>query len=358
MRKLNVAILGQGRSGRDIHGAHIKTDDRFQVVAVVDPLKERRDRAAQEYGISAVYENYTQLFGRTDIDFVVNSTPTFLHYPIAIDLMKHGFNVLQEKPIAATSEQVKELNKTIDETGAKFCIFLQSRFRSQFVKIREIASSGVLGRLVCVKITTNGFSRRWDWQTLQENVAGSLYNTGPHPLGQALEFLDYYDSMPNVYSYFDRAVTYGDAEDFVKVILTAPSRPLVEVEISSTDAYVPYTFHVQGTCGTLSANNAAIQWKYYKPSEAPEQRLILTPICDEQGYPAYCREPLQWYEERIDNSNIVDNVFANDTRRLYDDVYAYICDGKPMDVRFEQVAQQIAVMELCHKQNPLSRMEV
>lgn len=50
MKTLRVAILGQGRSGRNIHGAHILQDGRFRVCAVVDPIADRRERAMREYG--------------------------------------------------------------------------------------------------------------------------------------------------------------------------------------------------------------------------------------------------------------------------------------------------------------------
>ncbi|MDY3071500.1 MAG: Gfo/Idh/MocA family oxidoreductase [Eubacteriales bacterium] len=350
MKVLNVAILGQGRSGRNIHGAHIKTDDRFKVVAVVDPLPERRERALQEYPGCDVYENYTELFGRTDIDFVINATPSQFHQPIAVDLMRHGFNVLQEKPIAANMAQVEELKETIAETGRMYAIFLQSRYRKQFVKVREICDSGVLGRIVEVKITSSGYARRWDWQTLRENVAGSLYNTGPHPVGQALEFLNYYDGTPEVYCKMDRVNTYGDAEDFVKLLLSAPGRPLIDVEISSCDGYPLFTYQVQGSCGALTADSKSVRWKYFKPSEAPEQHLIRTPLVNAEGLPAYCSEKLTWYENEWEASNVLDNVFSSDTRCLYDDVYNHLTDGKPLPVSFKQVAQQIYVMEEAHRQ--------
>ncbi|MBE6929709.1 MAG: Gfo/Idh/MocA family oxidoreductase [Ruminococcaceae bacterium] len=357
MKVLNVAILGQGRSGRNIHGSHILKDERFKVVAVVDPLEERRERALKEYPGCQVYEKYEDLFGRTDIDFVVNSTPSHMHQPIAIDLMRHGFNVLQEKPIAANTAQVKELEQTIKETGCMYAIFLQSRYRSQFAKAREIAASGVLGRLVEVKVYANGYSRRWDWQTVQEYCAGSLYNTGPHPVGQALEFLDYYDGMPQVFCHMDRVNSFGDAEDFVKIILKAPDRPLIDIEISSSDAYSPYAYHIQGSCGTLTVDTKSVRWKYFKPEEAPEQHLIREPLFTEDRLPSYCREQLTWYEEEWVEPYVHDNVFSSDTKRLYDDVYNYLTEGKPFNVTFKQVAQQIAIMEECHRQNPLSRLD-
>ena len=51
MKKLNVAILGQGRSGWKIHGkALLDAPDKFDVVAVVDPVADRREKAAARYG--------------------------------------------------------------------------------------------------------------------------------------------------------------------------------------------------------------------------------------------------------------------------------------------------------------------
>ena len=94
MKQLNVVILGQGRSGRDIHGLHLKKDtERFKVIGVVEPMDVRRVRAAEEYGCET-FTSYTQLYGRTDIDLVINSTPSHLHYPVTKDLLEHGFNVL------------------------------------------------------------------------------------------------------------------------------------------------------------------------------------------------------------------------------------------------------------------------
>lgn len=356
MKQIKVAILGQGRSGRNIHGSHILKDERFRVVAVADPIEGRRERAKREYEGCEAFSSYKELFGRKDIDIVVNATPSQYHFPVAVDLMRHGFNVLQEKPIAATAAETKELKKVIEETGAVYAIFLQSRYDPKFVKVREIVDSGVLGRIICVKIYFSAYGRRWDWQTIQANVAGSLYNTGPHPVGQALEFLNCYDSMPEVYCKMDRVNTYGDAEDFVKLILSAPGRPMVDVEISSSDAYVPFVYHVQGDRGTLAAGKSDIRWKYFKEEEAPEQRLIREPLADAEGKPLYCSESLKWYEEKVEMASITDNVFSNATHRLYTDVYERLVNGRELPVTLKQVSQQIAVMEEAHRQNPLSKL--
>ena len=48
---------------------------------------------------------------------MVNASFSEMHYPITLDLLNHGFNVLVEKPMGATEEQCLRLIKTAKETG-------------------------------------------------------------------------------------------------------------------------------------------------------------------------------------------------------------------------------------------------
>lgn len=355
MRQIRVAILGQGRSGRDIHGKHLKTvQDQYKIVAVVDPLEDRRKRAVEEYGCE-VFENYTELFGREDLDLIINASPSHFHVPITLDLLNHGFNVLCEKPLARRASEVDELIEASKKNGKLFAIFQQSRYAPYFRKVKEVVDSGVLGRIVQVSIAFNGFARRWDWQCLQEYNGGNLLNTGPHPLDQALRFLNT-DSMPQVTCFMDRANTFGDAEDYVKLIMKAPERPVIDLEISSCCAYPSFTYNVQGTCGGLKGSMTHIDWKYFKPSEAPEQHLVRTPLMHEDGTPAYCGEKLNWYEESWDVPKEDDNLFNAISKGFYDMLYKALTEGAPLEITPEQVRQQIAVIEECHRQNPLSRI--
>ena len=72
MKQMRIAIIGQGRSGHDIHSRFLSGDDsgRYKVVAVVDKIADRRERAAGEFGCDT-YEDYHELFSRDDIDIVV-----------------------------------------------------------------------------------------------------------------------------------------------------------------------------------------------------------------------------------------------------------------------------------------------
>lgn len=357
MKQLKVAIIGQGRSGRDIHGAFLRSElngGRFAVAAVADRLPDRRERAAAEYGPDCfITDDFHNFIGR-DIDFVVNSTTSEQHYSVTAELLNLGFNVICEKPAACRASEVGELIKLSEKTGKLYNIFQQSRFTPYFKTVKNVIASGVLGRIVEIDICFDGFSRRWDWQTLQDFNAGSLYNTGPHPLDQALNLLDMYDSMPNVFCRMDRANTFGDAEDYVKLILTAPDKPLIDLSISSCDAYPNSTYKIHGTRGGLRGSMTEMNWKYFIESEAPSQHLTRAPLSHPDGTPAYCSEKLDWHEGRWSAAD--SGAFSNAVDSYYTMIYEYLTEGKPMEVMPYQVKQQIAVIEEAHRQNPMSRL--
>jgi len=349
---LRVAVIGQGRSGKAIHTETLKRlKHQYEIVAVIDPLEERRQKAAELYGCN-VYSDYKELFGRNDIDLVVNATPSHLHVPVTLDLLANGFHVVCDKPLARYAAEVDQLIETSEKSGNKLFVFQQSRFLPAFEQIRSVIDSGVIGRVVQVNITYNGFARRWDWQTLREYNAGNLLNTGPHPVDQALQFIGT-DVSPQVTCYMDRANTFGDAEDYVKLLLHAPGKPVVDVEISSCSAYPNATYNVQGTRGGIKGSTTRLDWKYYKPEEAPKQELTRAPYVNAEGEPAYCREELQWHEESWEFADEYQlGSFAHMCREFYVRLYDTITQGAPFDITLQQVRQQIAVMEESHRQNP------
>lgn len=358
---VRIAIIGQGRSGRNIHAEYLKTKpDRFKIVAVVDMIEDRRRRAMQEYGCDA-YADYHELFKRRDLDLIVNSSFSYMHAPISLDILKHGYNVLCEKPLANKVQDVDRLIIAARKAKKVFAIFQQSRYAPYFQQVRKVIASGVLGRIVQITMEWNSFGRRWDWQTLQSYNGGNLLNTGPHPLDQALVLFG--DGQPEVRSYMDRANTFGDAEDHAKVILSGAGHPVIDLEISSCCPYAPFNYRVCGTHGGLSGTTTALEWKYFKPSEAPKQKLIKAPLRDENGSPMYPRETLTWHAgkwpEDVPAKGKASATYspataanANLTELFYNMLLKTLLKGAPLEVTPEQVRRQVAVIELCQKQNP------
>lgn len=351
MKVLDVAILGQGRSGYSIHGSHLLKDtDRFRVTAVVDRLPERREKANRVFGCP-VYEDYTELFGKK-FDLVVNALPSPFHHPVTIDLLNHGYNVLCEKPATANPAMLDEMAAAAEKNGRMLAIFQQSRFAPYFLKIKEVIASGVLGRLVQIGVRYNGFSRRWDWQCIQDNIAGSLYNSGPHPVDQVLDLLGG-EEVPTIFCKMDRVNTYGDAEDYCKMLMTLPGKPVVDLEVSCCDGYPAWTYKIEAEHGSLIGTHTHLDWKWYVPEDVPKRELIKESLTTPDGEPAYCSEKLTWHTDSWDYVGEKEGEDA--ARGLYTTLYEHLTAGEPLKVTIPQVRRQLAVMEEAHRQNPLSR---
>lgn len=354
MRDFRVAIIGQGRSGRDIHGAYFKSDlnKRVKVVAVAELDPERRERAQSEYEGCDVYADYRDFLKRDDIDLVVNATFSQDHYSITKELLKAGKNVLVEKPMARTRYECDDLILTAEQNGVTLGVFQQSFFAPFFTFVKSVVDSGKLGQLKQVNLTYSGFSRRWDWQTLQCKMAGSIYNTGPHPIGLALHFLDFDDNARVAYSRLGRtSLVSGDAEDYAKIILEAPGKPVVDIEMISTDAYPEDTIKLFGTQGCMKCKvSGEYEMKYVIPGENPERPVIFESLKNDSGLPAYCSENLITHEE---SGKIEGTVFDVAVDEIYEMLYEKIKHGKQMSVTPEMAARIIGVIEAVHAENPI-----
>jgi len=348
---IRVGVVGQGRSGKNIHCRHLVTvPDKYRIVAVSDPLAERRKKAEQDYGCKA-YASHKGLLKHDDIDLIVNASPSRLHVPLSIEALKAGFNVLCEKPLARKTAEVDKVIRAARNTGKVMAVFQNNRYAAHFLQVRKVVESGKLGRIVMIKAAANGFSRRWDWQTLRRNYGGNLLNTGPHTLDQLLQLFGT-DIMPEVTCVMDRANTFGDAEDHVKLLLKAKGRPTVDLEISSCCAYPGDSYNVYGTRGGLSAGRGEVRWKYFDPKAQPKQNLTTEPLENEFGVPVYCRENLKWTERSWEPKKGGKSPVA----RYYEMLYRTLTQGAPLEVTLQHVRQQIAIIEECHRQNPPGRM--
>ena len=352
MKKLKVAIIGQGRSGKDIHGVYHRSADNkyYEVGYVVDRDEGMRKLAGELYPGCVTLSEYTELFGRGDIDLVVNASYSAEHFEIAKAFLERGVNVLTEKPFAPTVRECFELIETAKKSGAVLAVFHNTQLAPFYLDALEKTKGGKLGQIKQINIRYNGLARRWDWQTLQKNAAGSAYNTGPHPVAMALGFLGFDKNMRVEFSSLGTALTSGDADDCVKIILTAPGKPVVDIEINSNDAFSDYTLKLMGTRGTMKNTPKAYTLKYFDESENEPRPVVEQTLRNDEGMPIYCKEKLITHEESGEYNG---NAFDVGTAGIYESVYYAITENRPLAISNEQAAQVIEVIEKAHADNPL-----
>ena len=94
-----------------------------------------------------------------------------------------------------------------------------------------------------------------------------------------------------------------------------------------------------------------LDWKYYIPAEAPAIKLEKDPLPG----PSYCSDKLVFHEDHWDVPPEDKDLFNSMAARFYANLYDALTTGAALAIPPEQVLQQIAIIEECHKQNPLPK---
>ncbi len=348
---IRVGIIGQGRSGWSIHAMGLRQmPEQYQIVAVADLLAARRREAEETLGCRA-YAAYSDLIADPDVELVVVAPPSYLHAVYSIAALQAGKAVVCEKPMAVNLADADAMIAAARRTGSLLTMFQNRRQEASYVKVREVIASGLLGRIIQIKMTVHSFGRRWDWQTLKGFAGGQLRNNGVHYLDQALQLMDLAGSgetpvEPEVFYHAANALALGDAEDSFKVILRAPNAPLVDFELSSACAYGQEPWLMMGTQGTLAGSYDSLRWKYYLPNEATPRALSTEPTPDR----SYNRDDLLLHEETWSAGppeGAASATFGAMTTAYYLDLYRTLRQGAPLAVTPQSVRRVMQVVEQC-----------
>lgn len=113
---MKLGIVGSGQIVHDFLSASNQMQDvELVAISTLARSKSVAEGLAQKYQINKVYTDNEEMFAASNIDTVYIGMPNSLHFSIAKEALAAGKNVVCEKPLVETSEQVKELKKIADE---------------------------------------------------------------------------------------------------------------------------------------------------------------------------------------------------------------------------------------------------
>lgn len=334
-KPIQAGVVGLGRSGWHLHLKVMEQmPDKFKVVAVSDPVEERRQEAVDATGCAA-YATPEELFADPNVELAVIATPSHTHADLSCKAMEQGKHVLVEKPMALNLAEVDRMIETAKKHDRLLTVYQLRRLDPDYVRVKEILDSGVLGPLVLARLTRHSYRRRSDWQTLKKYGGGMLNNWGSHIVDQGLQLLD--GKVEQLFADMQHTVSAGDAEDHVKVTMKSPEGLVVDVEVSSCVAYPGPEWLVVGKYGALEGSTKRIRYKYYDPSKVPVLEVDEGPA---EGRSYGKPENLPWVEkeEEIKAPGDVKIIF-------YESLYESIRNGAPLLVTPESVRRQIEVFD-------------
>ncbi len=165
MEKIKVGLIGCG--GR--MNAHIKAllqMEDVQVVAVADPIEQRRLAAAEKFGCNRIYENHSALYdgeSKESLDCVFISIEPTAHTDTETRAIDMGIPFLVEKPMTLDLAQADEIAKRVKETKLITAVGFQDRYLDLIDMIKEELPRHKQGGLVYGS-WVGGIPGVWWWQ--------------------------------------------------------------------------------------------------------------------------------------------------------------------------------------------------
>ncbi|MDB5334788.1 MAG: oxidoreductase [Planctomycetaceae bacterium] len=186
--QVRLALVGCGQISR-LHAQRVQADGRARWSVLFDPNLEAAARMRTEFAPAAhISPTFEDVLTRTDIDAVVISTPTHLHFEQVRACRERGWPVLCEKPLAETRERIEQLIADAEAGGPLLSVAYQRRGQSAYRTLRREVQSGRWGRVLAVS------SHNCEhWEQLQalpdtwrndprQNPGGYIGDAGSHKL--------------------------------------------------------------------------------------------------------------------------------------------------------------------------------
>ncbi|MBU5582014.1 Gfo/Idh/MocA family oxidoreductase, partial [Enterococcus sp. S181_ASV_20] len=180
---LTIAYIGNGKSTNRYHlPFSTKLTDKIKVKTIYSPS----GRITWEKNPGTNYtSDINDIYNDPEIQLVVVTTPSPLHFKLGKEVLEHGKNVLIEKPFTETSEEAKELFRLADEKGLFIQCYQNRRYDSDFLTVQKVIESGVLGDLLEVEMHYDYFRPEVPESVEHFSIGTSyLYGHACHTLDQ------------------------------------------------------------------------------------------------------------------------------------------------------------------------------
>ena len=249
MKKIRVGIIGcGGRCQSHIHSL-LQMDD-VEIVAIAEPIEERRLAGSQKTGAKRLYKDHNELFAHENhdtLDVLYICVEPTAHTNIEETAVEMGIPLLVEKPMNLDVAKAEALSKKIEEKGLLTAVGFQDRYLDLMEMVKEELPRHKAGGLV-YGAWIGGIPGVWWWQK-KSTCGGQLVEQNIH-LADGLRWL--YGEPLSLYATASRGIVEPgvdgvspeyDTDDHSTVVIRFPHN------VTATLVSACYSTTVRPACG-------------------------------------------------------------------------------------------------------------
>lgn len=255
MKPISTALLSFGMSGKLFHAPFLQAHPGFSLCTV---WERSQSIAGQYYPSIESVASLQEILNNPSIELVVVNTPTATHFEYARQVLLAGKHAVVEKAFTTSVEEAIELKNIAEDKKVCLSVFQNRRWDSDFLTVRSILQSGLLGELVEAEFHYDRFKEELSPKQHKETPvlgAGVVYDLGPHLIDQALVSFGYPEAV-----FADVRITRAGSrvDDAFEILLYYPS---LRVRLKSGYYYrepIP-AFTLFGKKGSFHKSRADVQ---------------------------------------------------------------------------------------------------
>lgn len=187
-KKWKVAVIDCGFFANVQYLPNIRKEANADIVAAVDIIPERAQKACEDFNIPNWYENVYELIEKCDFDIAIDSASIQAHQEINMAILGAGKHLISQKPAAPT---VAEFDMQIDlakKMGVKFVCAPIHAMRYDLNIAKQMMADGTIGNVYYAKCNiSHGGPEYFQYRDADPSWffdpgAGALVDMGVHGL--------------------------------------------------------------------------------------------------------------------------------------------------------------------------------
>ena len=228
MEDIRIAVIGHGFMGHE-HETKLSQMEGFRLVGFSDRDPKQLDDVRE--GLKR-YESNEALLVDPEVDVVLIAANNNQHHDLVIQAAEAGKDIICEKPVAMSPEELDDMVRVTNECGVKFTVHHQRRLDQDFRIMKEIFDQKALGDVYMMKNSLYGFNGNMhDWHVYISEGGGMLYDWGVHLIDQIL-FMMPEAKITSIYADVRNVINF-EVDDYFKILLRFDNHVMAEVELGT-----------------------------------------------------------------------------------------------------------------------------
>lgn len=183
-----VAVIGCGMFANAQYLPNIRREANAEIVAAVDIIRERAEKACRDYNIPEHYENVYELIEKCDFDIAIDAASIQAHHEINMAVLGAGKHLISQKPAALNIDLLTEQIELAKKNKVKFACAPIHPMRYDINVAKQIMADGAIGNAYYAKCNmSHGGPEYFQYRAADpswffEPGAGALVDMGVHGL--------------------------------------------------------------------------------------------------------------------------------------------------------------------------------